>query len=338
MKSLSTIDASQLIDFNTAALAVLTYLHDRIGFDLWMVTRTEGNDWIVLQAHDQGYGVKTGDVFNWTDSFCSRMIEGKGPRIAPCSDTVEAYASAPIGQQVKIGAYVGVPLTQEDGSLFGTLCAIDPAPQPPVIQQELPLIELLAQLLSRILQAEMKLVEQTRLAEHLQTEALTDVLTGLYNRRGWDQLLNSEEERCAIYGYPACIIVIDIDDLQVTSDSQGNPAGDGLLQQTGAVLRQITRRQDIVARIGGNEFAMLCVECTLAEGEHIRQRLNQALVAHQLRAAVGIAGRHPSQGLRWAWANADQAMYSHKQTKPLTSGSDGPGSDGSSKDIGSHGG
>ena len=53
----------------------------------------------------------------------------------------------------------------------------------------------------------MKVAEQTRLAEHLQTEALTDVLTGLYNHRGWDQLLNSEEERCAIYGYPTCIIV-----------------------------------------------------------------------------------------------------------------------------------
>ncbi|MGF1517641.1 MAG: diguanylate cyclase [Nodosilinea sp.] len=337
------MNASQLIDFNTAALAVLTYLHDRIGFDLWMVTRTEGDDWIVLQANDQGYGVKAGDVFNWTDSFCSRMVEGKGPRIAPCSDTVDAYASAPIGQQVKISAYVGVPLTKEDGSLFGTLCAIDPVPQPPVIQQELPLIELLAQLLSRILQAEMKVAEQTRLAEHLQTEALTDVLTGLYNRRGWDQLLSSEEERCAIYGYPACIIVLDIDGLKVTNDSQGHSAGDLLLQQTGDVLRQITRRQDIVARIGGDEFAMLCVECTLDEGELIKQRLAQALVAHQLRASVGIAGRHPSQGLRWAWANADQAMYNHKPTNPLISGSDGPGlggpgSDGHSSDTGGYGG
>lgn len=333
MKSPLTIDASQLIDFNTAALAVLTYLHDRIGFDLWMVTRTEGNDWIVLQANDQGYGVKAGDVFNWTDSFCSRMIVGEGPCIAPSSDAVAAYASAPIGQQVKIGAYVGVPLIKEDGSLFGTLCAIHPVPQPPVIQQELPLIELLAQLLSRILQAEMKVVEQTRLAEHLQTEALTDVLTGLYNRRGWDQLLSSEEERCAIYGYPACIIVLDIDGLKVTNDSQGHPAGDLLLQQTGEVLKQVTRKQDIVARIGGDEFAMLCVECTLDEGELIRQRLTQALAAHQLRASVGIAGRHPSQGLRWAWANADQAMYTHKQTKPLISGSDGR-----SRDTGGYGG
>ena len=319
MKSLDTVNASQLLDFNTAALAVLTYLHDRLGFDLWMITRTEGNDWIVLQANDQGYGVKAGDVFSWTDSFCSRMIKGEGPRIASCSDDVAAYLEAPIGQQVNIGAYVGVPLVNEDGSLFGTLCAIDPAPQPPAIQQELPLIELLAQLLSRILQADTKAAEQARLTERLQTEALTDGLTGLYNRRGWDQLLDSEEERCAIYGYPACIIVIDIDGLKTVNDSQGHPAGDQLLQQTAAVLRQMTRKQDIVARIGGDEFAMLCVDCSLDEGEPIKTRLEQVLADNQLSASVGIAGRHPSQGLRWAWANADRAMYSFKRLRQAVS-------------------
>jgi diguanylate cyclase (GGDEF)-like protein len=319
MKSLDTLDASQLFDFNTAALAVLTYLHDRLGFDLWMVTRTEGNDWIVLQANDQGYGVKAGDVFSWTDSFCSRMIQGEGPRIAPCSDEVAAYAEAPIGQQVKIGAYVGVPLVNENGSLFGTLCAIDPAPQPPTIQQELPLIELMAQLLSRILHADTKAAEQARLAERLQTEALTDGLTGLYNRRGWDQLLDSEEERCTIYGYPACIIVVDIDGLKTINDSHGHAAGDHLLQQTATVLRQITRKQDVVARLGGDEFAMLCVECSLDEGEPLKTRLEQALAASQLQASVGIAGRHPSQGLRWAWANADRIMYGYKRIRQTLS-------------------
>jgi diguanylate cyclase (GGDEF)-like protein len=316
MKPLPSIDASQLIDFNTAALAVLTYLHDRLGFDLWMVTRTEGNDWIVLQVNDQGYGVKAGDVFNWTDSFCSRMTLGQGPRIAPCSDLVEAYANAPIGQQVKIGAYVGVPLINEDGSLFGTLCAIDPTPQPTAIQQELPLVELLAQLLSRILHADQKAAEQARLAERLQTEALTDGLTGLYNRRGWDQLIDSEEERCTIYGYPACIVVININGLDPIDDRQPPPAEDQLLLLAGEVLRQITRKQDIVARTGGNEFAMLCVDCILAEGQQIKLRLEQALGQCPLRASVGIAGRHPNQGLRWAWAHADRALDGHQQATP----------------------
>ncbi|MFQ4140240.1 diguanylate cyclase [Nodosilinea sp. PGN35] len=313
MTSTPTIDAQQLLDFNTAALAVLTHLHDRLGFDLWMVTRTEGEDWIVLQARDEGYGVKGGDVFRWTDSFCSRMIRGEGPRIAPCSEHVAAYAEAPIGQSVKIGAYVGVPLLNQDGTLFGTLCAIDPMPQPDGIQQELPLIELLAQLLSRILHADMHAAAQARLAEHLQTEALTDGLTGLFNRRGWDQLLDSEEERCAIYGYPASIIAIAPAGLKAMGDGQGQTTKDQILKQTGDVLKQVTRKQDTVARVGDDEFAMLCVECPLEEGELIKHRLEQVLEANQIKASVGIAGRHPSQGLRWTWANADRALYQYQR-------------------------
>ena len=116
--------------FHEAANAVLRHLHEALGFDLWMVTRREGDDWIVLHAADQGYGVKQGDVFRWMDSFCSRMVRGEGPRIAPRSQEIPVYAAAPIGQQVDIGAYVGVPLDWHDGRLFGTLCAIHPQPQP----------------------------------------------------------------------------------------------------------------------------------------------------------------------------------------------------------------
>src|SRR5262245_11920788 len=103
-------------DFAAAAQGVLRLLHNRLGFDLWRVSRTEGEDWIVLRAEDHGYGVEDGTVFRWADSFCARMVEGQGPRIAPRSESVPAYAAAPIGRQVKIGAYVGVPLSRADGS------------------------------------------------------------------------------------------------------------------------------------------------------------------------------------------------------------------------------
>lgn len=142
-----------LKDFEGAAHAVLSFLHLRMGFGLWMVTRTEGEDWIVLQAEDHGYGVTEGTVFRWADSFCSRMVEGDGPRVAPDSDSVPAYATAAIGRHVKIGAYVGVPLRRGDGSLFGTLCAIDPQIQAESIVEEQQLIELLAGLLSTLLAA-----------------------------------------------------------------------------------------------------------------------------------------------------------------------------------------
>ncbi len=313
MTLLLPTDDTHLLDFQAAAKAVLAYLQGRLGFDLWMITRTEGNDWIVLQAQDQSYGVQSGDVFRWTDSFCSRMVKGEGPRMAPCSTQVRAYASAPIAQQVPIAAYVGVPLLYHDGTLFGTLCAIDPSPQNPKILDELPLVELLANLLSSILHADMKVAEQTSLAERLQAETLTDDLTGLYNRRGWDYLLAAEERQCAKYGHPAYVAVIDLDNLKRINDSQGHAAGDELLRRTAAALRQSSRQQDVIARVGGDEFTVLFVKCALTPRECLRDRINQALKANGIEASIGLAERHPSRGLGQAWLAADQAMYREKQ-------------------------
>ena len=214
MASDSPINTSMPSDFEAAARDALAFLHDRLGFDLWMVTRTEGDDWVVLHTEDHGYNVHEGTVLKWADSFCSRMIRGEGPRIAPASDAVTAYAKAPIGQQVPIGAYAGVPLNHPDGSLFGTLCAIDPKPQPDTIADELPLVELIARLLSRVLESDQRLLEQSRRADRAENQAMCDPLTGLYNRRGWDRLLASEQSRCQRYASPACVVSIDIDGLR----------------------------------------------------------------------------------------------------------------------------
>ena len=114
-----------------------------------MVTRAQGDDWIVLQSVDRGYGIGQGHVFPWADSFCSQMVAGLGPRIAPCSSDVPAYAAAEFGNRVGIGAYAGVPLHWSNGELFGTLCAIHPSPLPHEMVDELPLIELFATMLMR---------------------------------------------------------------------------------------------------------------------------------------------------------------------------------------------
>ena len=156
------LDPGSFDNFDMAAREVLNFLHDRLGFDLWMVTRTEGEDWIVLQVNDHGYGVKEGSVFYWADSYCSQMVLGYGPQIAPNSQLIPTYNQAPINNQVAIGAYIGIPLTYDDGSLFGTLCAIHPTSQPEDITSELPLLKLLAKLLSSFLNAELKMAEQNR--------------------------------------------------------------------------------------------------------------------------------------------------------------------------------
>lgn len=314
-------DLSRLRDFESAGKAVLAFLRQRLGFGLWMLTRTQGDDWIVLQAEDHGYGVGPGSVFRWADSFCSRMVQGQGPRIAPDTDFVPLYASAPIAQQVPIRAYIGVPLTHPDGSLFGTLCAVDPAVQPEAIRHEQALIELLAALLSALLHHELRLAQEMRRSERLQLEAMTDALTGLLNRRAWDQLLAREEERCRRYGHAAAVFVVDLDHLKPVNDQQGHAAGDALIVAAAQVLQAVTREFDVVARLGGDEFGVIAVECDAWNARQLSDRLAAALQARSVRASVGTAQRHPQQGLAAAWAEADRAMYENKQQRGLLRGS-----------------
>ncbi len=302
-------------DFADAAHAVLQFLRERLKFGLWMVTRTEGDDWIVLQAEDHGYGVKEGSVFRWADSFCSQMVRGLGPCIAPQSAEIPAYAAAAIGRQVTIGAYVGVPLMREDGSLFGTLCAIDPTPQPVAITAELPLIQLLARLLCSILEADLKAIEQARHAERAQAESLIDALTGLYNRRGWDQLVAAEESRCRRYGHLACVLSIDLDDLKDVNDNEGHAKGDDLICRAALAVRSAVRDQDVVARVGGDQFLVLGIECDADGAERLRARVIASLAAQNVEASLGIASRHPSSGLTQAMEVADKAMYASKKDR-----------------------
>lgn len=304
-------------DFAAASRACMAFLRARLGYRLWMVTRTEGGDWIVLSADDAGYGVKAGQVFRWSDTLCSRMVAGLGPGIAPNSREVEAYAAAPLARRLGIGAYIGLPLRRADGTLFGTLCAFDPAPQPDSTRDEQALLELMANLLSGVLHGELAAADAVRRAERAELEATRDALTGLYNRRGWAMLLNREEERCRRYGHPACVVSVDLDELKFINDTQGQAAGDALLVRAGQALSSLTRGSDVVARLGGNEFAMLLLECDYYDAQVMLQRVQSKLTLHDVQASLGLAMRKPGYDLNETFALADAEMYMAKRSRKM---------------------
>lgn len=300
-------------DFATVGRIVLGFLRERFGFGLWMVTRVEEDDWIVLMADDQRYGVSDGDVFQWSDSFCSRMVDGRGPRVAPYSNEVPAYASAPIGQQVPIKAYVGIPIETEEGALFGTLCAIDPSPQPRAVADEQPLLELLAGLLGNILARERERDAERRRADLAELDALADPLTLLPNRRAWDQIVAAEESRCQRYGDPATIVVVDLDGLKALNDEEGHKAGDDYILKAADALRTTTREHDVVARLSGDEFALLATKSGKREAPALGERITEQLALAGVEASLGLAVRDPAKGLAAALEEADAAMYEAKR-------------------------
>lgn len=299
-------------NFEEAGQAVLKFLHMHFGFDLWMITRTDGNDWIVLQSEDHGYNIKPGQVFHWADSFCSHMVQGKAPRIAPYSPNIPLYLEAPINKLVDIQAYIGQPLLKEDGSLFGTLCAIDPHPKSETLVEEAALFDLLAQMLSYILQTELRETQQIRKTEHFEAESLSDSLTGLFNRRAWDKLVSLEEERCKRYGHPTSVLIIDLNNLKATNDKLGHAAGDELIRKAAFALKEQVRSNDIVARLGGDEFAILSIETNLENAEKLITRIKNAFAELGLSAAIGHALRKPTHGLSTAIKEADEKMYKNK--------------------------
>ena len=313
-KPLPSILGVAVPDFRTASHTVLEFLQSRIPFSLWMVTRAdvEEEHLTILLALDHSYGLSEGDMFGWSDSLCARMVAQLGPRVAPRLEDVPAYAEAPITKILQIRAYIGVPIVREDGSLFGTICAMDPDPKPPEIVNEQPLIELFAGLLGKILSVELKEQETQRRAEHAEAESLSDQLTGVANRRGWERLLDAEEARCARYGDPASVVVLDLNEFKEVNDTRGHEAGDELLRTTAQVLQTTARTTDLVARLGGDEFGILAVGCGAGAASILLDRLNSSLQAGGVSAAVGVASRHPTRGLHAAWEEADAAMYRAK--------------------------
>lgn len=310
--------------FRDAARAVLAFLQGQFGFDLWMATRVEGDQWLVLEATDHGHGAQLSREFRWSDTICARMVAGLGPRIAPRVQDVPAYAAAPITRTLGIGAYVGVPIFGPRGSLFGTLCAIHPKPQPAAVQRAESSLILLGALLSTILVRELEAEGARRRAEHAEAQALTDPLTGLLNRRAWEQLLDREEERCRRYGHPAVVAIVDLDGLKERNDRLGHEAGDHLLRRTADALRSCARQEDVVARLGGDEFAVLAVGCSPEAAEVLRRRIRDALRRAGVNASVGIAARDPQGGLRGTWRRADLAMYRDKLSRREAHSLEGP--------------
>jgi len=296
--------------FREAAQACLGMLRERTGVGAWFFTRVEGDDWLVLAASDDCYGVRGGDALKWADSICSRMVQG-GPCVVSDVSAHAPYAAAPIVAR-GIGAYLGVPVQLDHGSI-GTLCAIDPQPVPVDVERWLPVVQLCAQMLATLWRHDVDLKETQRRAERAELEAMTDPMTGIFNRRGWRELLALEEQRCRDEHTTAGVVVVDLDRLKQTNDSQGHAAGDALIQRAAHELSRAVRAADVVARLGGDEFVVLMLDVGPTELARQAARIEQALRSAGVAATLGYSWRGPDRDLGEAYREADLLMLDAKR-------------------------
>lgn len=298
-------------DFDEAARAVLGHLRERLPFSTWLITRTEEEEdnWIILQADDEDYGIQPGDVFNWSETYCARMTAGQGPTIAPEANEVPVYQEAPIGTQYPIGAYIGLPLRSPDGHLLGTLCAIDPHPQPEEIAQEQATITVLARLLASLMDAELEVRRQGQQMTRLRQDATRDQLTGANNRRGWEELLAFGEQHCASLGSRAAVVRAHVHGLRGINDAQGREAGDRHLRRAAEILQEEAPQSDYTARLGGADFGILALEYSETDTRDLIERTRERFDQAGLRATFGYGIRDPHHTLWETKDKADRAVY-----------------------------
>lgn len=146
-------------------------------------------------------------------------------------------------------------------------------------------------------------------------QALSDPLTGLANRRSFDERLQDELARAQRRERPLAVILLDVDDLKVVNDSNGHAAGDTVLRTVAALLRDQARGIDMAARLGGDEFALLLPETDDAGANKLLQRLLDG-AAGEARFSAGVA-IYPEDGrtAETLLHEADAALYRAKRDK-----------------------
>ena len=160
-----------------------------------------------------------------------------------------------------------------------------------------------------------ELVEKNRLLEVL---AVTDKLTGLYNRRKLDEALEEEVARARRYEFDLSIIMLDIDHFKHVNDNYGHGAGDAVLVAMADLLRQHTRDTDALGRLGGEEFLVVCPHTSAEECLVLATALREAIAAYHFRgigavtSSLGVASLHPDDTADTLLARADAALYRAK--------------------------
>lgn len=114
-----------------------------------------------------------------------------------------------------------------------------------------------------------------------------DALTGLANRRSFDLALGREVDRVARSGEPALLLSLDIDHFKRVNDTWGHAAGDEVLKTVARVLQETVRPMDLVARVGGEEFAIILPNCPEAFGETVAERLRRKVQGTSIAVAPG---------------------------------------------------
>jgi diguanylate cyclase (GGDEF)-like protein len=163
---------------------------------------------------------------------------------------------------------------------------------------------------------------RTERMQRLQREASQDPLTGLKNRRRFEQDLRVAMARGRRERTAGAVLMLDLDSFKRVNDTHGHPSGDRMIREIADVLRRRSRESDVLARLGGDEFAIVLPRCSPAEARIVAESIAAAIREHRseqeeiepITVSVGVAmfGEDPRTSIDSVVSEADTAMYAAK--------------------------
>lgn len=165
---------------------------------------------------------------------------------------------------------------------------------------------------------EEKTHELEKLLEYTKKLAITDKLTGLYNRVEIDKRFDDEMESFKRYNFPFSVLLIDVDHFKKINDKYGHQKGDTCLQKISKILREIVRKNDVLGRWGGEEFIVICPNTDLSEafllGESIRKMIQNGIfnIEEDCTVSIGVTSVGENDEVDTIIKRVDDNLYRAK--------------------------
>ncbi len=245
-------------------------------------------------------------------SFCTHTIEQTDLLVVPDARHDPRFATSPlVCSETGHCFYAGMPVRAPSGLPLGALCILDAQPREIGLREREAISDLTGALEEAIM---------------LRSLAVIDPLTGLFNRRHFEDTVSREWLRGFAAQKPLSLFIVDVDHFKKYNDTYGHPAGDACLRAVAGALRIGARRVgDVLARIGGEEFVLLLPGTKMADALEVSDRIREAIALLELphsasplgtvtiSMGVSLVPDPMAETLASAMARADAALYRAKQ-------------------------